>query len=159
MPFLPDLLTKLKNLGTAGADVLKGLGEKAVRRFARFREYAVQKELFRDRKRLVFIGLAALLALCLLLVVLLAVNRDADAGGRTAGEELRSPQRTPIPPEELFLPAEPDFLPGVMPERERRQTWTAEDAEPYWQDPLKSGEEPWRNRVEAAVDELLERVP
>lgn len=143
------------------AGFLKALGEKAVRRFTRIREYVFQKGSLRDRKRLVFIGLGAVLALllCFLLVMALAMNGTADAGFRAAEGEYGFPPRTPIPPEELFLPAEPGFLPGVMLERERRQTWTAEDAEPYWQDPLKGGEEPWRNRVEAAVDELLERVP
>jgi hypothetical protein len=161
MSFLPDLLTKLKNMGTVAAGFLKALGEKGVRRFSRIREYVFQKELFRGRKRVIFIGLGALLvlALCSLLVVLLVMDHNADAGLRAAGDENRFPQRTPVPPEELFLPAEPDFLPGVMLERERRQVWTAEDAEPYWQDPLKSGEEPWRDRAEAVIDELLERVP
>jgi hypothetical protein len=65
----------------------------------------------------------------------------------------------PIPPEELFLPGEPDFLPGVIPERERREFWTAEDAEPYWYNPLERGEEEWRNRIRAALDEFLEHVP
>ncbi|MDR3191450.1 MAG: hypothetical protein LBT87_00110 [Treponema sp.] len=65
----------------------------------------------------------------------------------------------PIPPEELFLPDEPDFLPGVIPERERRDIWTAEDAEPYWYNPLEGGEETWRNRIRSALDEFLERVP
>jgi hypothetical protein len=135
MPFLPDLLTKIKNWGAAG------------------------KERFRGRKGFIFIGLGLLLGLCFLIAVLLVMNHTADTGPRTAGDGNGLPQRSPIPPEELFLPAEPDFLPGVTLERERRQSWTAEDAEPYWQDPLKSGEEPWRDRVEAVVDELLERAP
>ncbi|MDR2501381.1 MAG: hypothetical protein LBD37_09955 [Treponema sp.] len=69
-----------------------------------------------------------------------------------------SPQAL-IPSGELFLPAEPDFVPGVLLERERRTTWTMDDAAPWWQDPLKNGEERWRDRVEKTVDELLEKVP
>lgn len=65
----------------------------------------------------------------------------------------------PIPAEELFLPDEPDFLPGVLLERERRAFWTEHDAEEFWQDPLKSGEEQWREKIEAAIDEFLERIP
>jgi hypothetical protein len=65
----------------------------------------------------------------------------------------------PIPPEELFLPDEPDFLPGVIPERERRDLWTAEDAEPYWYNPLERGEEVWRNRIRTVLDEFLEHIP
>jgi hypothetical protein len=68
-------------------------------------------------------------------------------------------REAPIPPEELFLPDEPDFLPGVIPERERRSLWTAEDAEPYWYNPLERGKEEWRNRIRTVLDEFLEHVP
>ncbi|MDR0455288.1 MAG: hypothetical protein LBH20_01210 [Treponema sp.] len=64
-----------------------------------------------------------------------------------------------IPPDEVFLPDEPDFVPGVMLERERRTRWTDADAAPLWQDPLKNGEEPWRNRIEKTIDEIMESVP
>jgi hypothetical protein len=64
-----------------------------------------------------------------------------------------------IPAEEMFLPDEPDFLPGTLLERERRTIWTEQDAVDYWQDPLRSGEEQWREKIEAAVDEFLERIP
>jgi hypothetical protein len=64
-----------------------------------------------------------------------------------------------ILPDELFLPSEPDFVPGVLLEREQRTIWTASDATPLWQDPLKNGEEPWRNRIEKAIDEIMESVP
>jgi hypothetical protein len=161
MPFLPDLLTKLKNLGAAAAGFLKGLGEKASRFFTRIREYVVQKITPPGGRRFIFIGLGALLIplFFVLIAALLVMNHNADAGPRTAADENRVFQGAPIPPEDLFLPAEPDFLPGVMLERERRQSWTAEDAEPHWRDPLKYGEEPWRERVEAVIDELLEHVP
>jgi hypothetical protein len=79
----------------------------------------------------------------------------AERGGEPSGLI----REAPIPPEELFLPDEPDFLPGVIPERERRDLWTAEDAEPYWYNPLERGEEEWRNRIRAALDEFLEHVP
>ena len=73
------------------------------------------------------------------------------------------PQRiniiSPIPIQELFLPDEPDYIPGVLLEREQRTSWTAEDAEEFWQDPLIFGEEQWREKIEAAIDEYLERVP
>jgi hypothetical protein len=64
-----------------------------------------------------------------------------------------------ILPDELYLPNEPDFVPGVLLEREQRSVWTASDAAPLWQDPLKTGEEPWRNRIEEAIDEIMESVP
>jgi hypothetical protein len=64
-----------------------------------------------------------------------------------------------IPAEDLFLPDEPDFVPGVMLEREKRTQWTADNAMPWWQDPLKDGEQEWRDQIEKTVDEIMENVP
>ena len=64
-----------------------------------------------------------------------------------------------IPPDELFLPSEPDFIPGVMLEREQRTVWTAEDAAPLWQDPLKNGEQAWRDLIEKTIDDIMESIP
>ena len=71
----------------------------------------------------------------------------------------RASIRIAIPPGEIFFPDEPDFLPGVMLGRERRTSWTELDASEYWQDPLREGEEPWREMIETAINELLERIP
>ena len=71
----------------------------------------------------------------------------------------RSKVNIAIPAQELFLPDEPDFLPGVLFERDRRSNWTEQDAEEYWQDPLRFGEEGWRLKIETAIDEFLESVP
>jgi len=65
----------------------------------------------------------------------------------------------PIPAEELFLPDEPDYVPGVLLEREQRANWTDEDASEYWQDPLKYGEEQWREKIETSIDKFMEQVP
>ena len=64
-----------------------------------------------------------------------------------------------IPAEDLFLPDEPDFVPGVMLEREKQTQWTADNAIPWWQDPLKDGEQEWRDQIEKTVDEIMESVP
>jgi len=66
---------------------------------------------------------------------------------------------SPIPAGELLLPDEPDFIPGLLLERDRRTSWTEEDTEPYWQDPLRQGEEQWRENIENEIDKILERVP
>ena len=66
---------------------------------------------------------------------------------------------SPIPAGNLFLPEEPDYVPGVLLGRERRESWTEDDALLFWQDPLIYGEEKWREDIEAAIDELLEMVP
>jgi len=65
----------------------------------------------------------------------------------------------PIPPGELFLPDEPDYIPGVLLDREQRASWTEQNALEFWQDPLRYGEEQWREKIEAVIDEFLERVP
>ena len=65
----------------------------------------------------------------------------------------------PIPAEDLFLPDEPDYIPGVLLKRDRRSNWTEENAMEFWQDPLKDGEEQWREKIESSIDDYLERVP
>ena len=66
---------------------------------------------------------------------------------------------SPIPATELFLPDEPDYIPGVLLEREQRSSWTEQDASEHWQDPLRLGEEQWREKIEAAINEFMESVP
>jgi len=95
--------------------------------------------------------------------IILTISVIASMRG-TGKEELPSgPERfniiAPIPLEDLFLPDEPDYIPGVLLEREQRASWTSEDAAEHWQDPLRFGEEQWREKIEAAIDEFLERVP
>jgi hypothetical protein len=98
------------------------------------------------------------------LVLLIIVGAFILSKGKTAVQDA-PPARTEtvrqgvIPPEDLFLPDEPDFLPGVIPEREQRTEWTEEDAAPFWQNPLKDGEEPWRDHIEKTIDEIMESVP
>jgi hypothetical protein len=83
--------------------------------------------------------------------------------GKSDGQGVSVTARVPtgiiIPQDELFLPDEPDFVPGVLLERERRTAWTPDTAAPYWRDPLKNGERIWRDRIEKTVDEIMESVP
>jgi hypothetical protein len=107
------------------------------------------------------VSFATLSVLMLILIGSLAArgsreNQAATGDTVTAGKALI---KGFILPDELFLPREPDFVPGVLLEREQRSVWTAGDAAPLWQDPLKNGEEPWRNRIETAIDTLMESVP
>jgi hypothetical protein len=149
MPFLPDLLKKLKNSFSRGPRVQGGSRDKKpppVRLW----------EILRRKWPLISLGAA--LVLLLFLILFQAANRNSPSGPPPA-EELSGPARDiRIPREELFLPGEPDFIPGVLLEREQRDAWTAEDAAPYWRDPLKSGEEPWREQAESVIDDLLERA-
>ena len=63
-----------------------------------------------------------------------------------------------IPPEELFLPDEPDFLPTVILEREPHK-WSAEDALPFWTNPLENNPGQWQDDIKSVVDGIMERVP
>jgi hypothetical protein len=116
------------------------------------------KEIIRSKYRFVFFGLgAATLFLITLLIVF------GFAAGKGAGKQAESmadvfPDAL-IQSQDLFLPAEPDFLPSLIPERERREAWTGEDAGEFWYDPLGHDEKLWRERVRQTVDRLLERIP
>ena len=130
--------------------------------FAGFRNAAnkLVESIHPDKRRFVLMissGVIAVLLLIFLLVKLMPGDKDSRQNIRAAGSTSVRPDI--IPPDELFIPDEPDFVPGVILDREQRSQWTAADAEPFWQDPLKSGEEQWRNRIEKAVDEIMERIP
>jgi len=98
-------------------------------------------------------------AFSLILIISVIFSVVARGRGRDSAENERIEILSPIPAEELFLPDEPDFIPGVLLEREQRTSWTEEDASEHWQDPLKYGEEQWREKIEAAIDDFLEGVP
>jgi len=107
-----------------------------------------------------FVPVAAISALVVVLLFFLAgllLSRKTD--GREVLDMTNTSSVPQIPPEELFLPEEPDFVPGVLLERDRRSSWTEEDASVYWRDPLRDGEEQWREEIETVIDEFMERVP
>jgi hypothetical protein len=114
---------------------------------------------FAGKPGFALIGLGLVLCILLGIMVKALVSPGVDPVVEKGGEPGGLSRDAPIPPEELFLPDEPDFLPGIIPEREQRALWTAEDAEPYWYRPLERGEEAWRNRIRATLDEFLEHVP
>jgi len=109
-----------------------------------------------QKRRLVLICTAVVVVLLILSVALSlkGSNKKEPAAGKDGLN-----RQAAIPADELFLPEEPDYVPGVLLQREQRSSWTEEDAAVYWNDPLKQGEEQWREKLEAAVDEFLERVP
>jgi hypothetical protein len=120
------------------------------------------KKLTDDKKKQIVLICTAGFTVILIFSVLVSVSRSVK--NTKEEERLREPDRInyiiAIPPEEIFLPEEPDFIPGVLLERERRTNWTEQDAAEYWQDPLKYGEEQWREKIEKTIiEEILERVP
>ena len=109
------------------------------------------KNIDKKQRLVLLMGVCSMALLVFTLVLYLSDSEDEKAERKIAARV--------IPQEEIFLPEEPDFVPGVLAERERRTSWTGEDAAAYWRDPLKYGEENWRERVEAVIDEFLENVP
>jgi len=110
-----------------------------------------------EEKRRLALVITAGFSVILILSVVLSIKKPG--GEKKEGEPEFKTVILPIPAEEIFLPDEPDFLPGVILERERRTSWTEEDAAIYWRDPLVHGEEPWREKIETVIDDFLEHVP
>jgi len=109
------------------------------------------------QKRLIVLTFTAFFAVIITLSVILSLI-NSPARQRSAQPQ-RASRYDPIPPQEIFLPDEPDFVPGVLLERERRASWTEQDAAVFWQDPLRYGEEQWRENIEIVIDEFMEKIP
>jgi hypothetical protein len=109
--------------------------------------------------RRIILTVAIGVPIILLLVIVGAALVSGDTSVRPAAPVASGVMTRRIPAEDLFLPDEPDFVPGVILEREKRAKWTADDAMPWWQDPLKDGEQEWRDQIEKTVDEIMENVP
>lgn len=92
------------------------------------------------------------LFLVLLLIALALNSRKPEKGA--AVNVAAGPN---IPPEELFIPAEPDFVPEYILEKEPRRSWSPEDVRSYWKNP----QDPdfWRKEINSAAEELLKGVP
>lgn len=116
-----------------------------------------QKLTAAEQRRLAVICTAAFAFLLTLSVIISVINSGSEKNPLPESERNRF--ILAIPAEELFLPDEPSFLPGVLLEREKRASWNEQDASEHWQDPLKAGEEPWRRKVETFIDNILERIP
>ena len=114
-------------------------------------------KLTNDRKRQVILICTVVFSAILTISVLLSLKLPEKKEKAKDQNELSF--KIPVPSEEIFLPEEPDFVPGVILERERRTKWTEEDAKEYWRDPLKEGEKQWRDKIENEIDKYLERVP
>ena len=106
------------------------------------------------KKRLILFGLAgAAVVLLGLVITIIVVN--APRPERTALSN--NATGLSIPPEELFYPQEPDFLPVFLPERESRRFWSLDDIRQYWRTPGNS--DWWMEGIKSTVDSLMEEVP
>jgi hypothetical protein len=158
---LQDLLTKIKAL----PGVVAGFLKKGAANFGSFGAglwQGLARKLSGGKRRFILLGLGALAVLLFTLAGILLVGsggrQRGDSSGRNKAGVREGAAPQPVPPEEILLPPEPDFVPGVLLGRDRRERWTLDDAEPHWQNPLKYGEEQWRDRIEPEIDDLMERV-
>jgi len=106
------------------------------------------------KRRLMFFSIGGFALLFLILIIsalVLNFGRPKDSSVQSLASG------PPISTDELFIPAEPDFLPKFLPEREPRRFWSLDDIRPYWKTPGDS--EQWRGEIREAVDKLMEGVP
>ena len=133
-------------------------GDKTTGLWGRLKEKleALRNKLPADRRIVLIMAIGLPVVLLLFITGTLLLSKDASVKTELPASSVTTRR---IPAEDLFLPDEPDFVPGVILEREKRTQWTADDAMPWWQDPLKDGEQEWRDQIEKTVDEIMESVP
>ena len=114
----------------------------------------------RQRKIMSFVaGGGVAVVLCLLAILMITRHETVQKSAPVQKTmQLDTRRAITIPPEELFLPNEPDFLPTVILEREPRK-WSAEDALPFWTNPLENNSGQWQDDIKSVVDGIMERVP
>jgi len=106
-----------------------------------------------DKRKLVFFGIGGLAVLFFILIIAILIGNSGKPGKPASQATIAGPV---IPQEDLFMPAEPDFLPEFLLERDPRLSWSMEDIRPYWKSPEKTGR--WQEEIKSAVDELMEGV-
>jgi len=109
-----------------------------------------------EKRRLVLFATAGF---CVILIITVVLSVKKSGGEKESDVPEKTGIQIPIAAEEIFLPDEPDFIPGVILGRQQRSSWTEEDAAIFWRDPLVHGEEPWREKIETVIDDFLEHVP
>lgn len=141
MGFPEDFLDRIKELPEIIGDFFGSLGDRILR--------IIPEE---KRKPALICAGATIFALIVVFIVSLALRPKAQI------VETEIPFLA-ISSDELFIPAEPDFLPGYLFEYEPKPGWTVDDAEPFWANPAQSGSELWLEEMSAAIDKILENVP
>ncbi|GHU12483.1 hypothetical protein FACS1894161_0800 [Spirochaetia bacterium] len=133
-------------------DTVSGLGEKVKSALSQF------AELVHSHLLIAALSGGALFIIFALLIVLAVVRHLPPKAPpqRGAGDAFR---QLTVSPDDFFMPGEPNFVPDVILGREPRSGWSEEDARPFWADPMEEDADTWKQRVESAMDALLERVP
>ena len=140
---------------------LTKLKEKIIGVLELFKGFSLIPRLKSVNRRVLIIGLGAMLTLVLLLLIIVMVSRLGGGTSETPAQ-LMSLDFT-IPLEDLFMPSEPDFIPELLFEQEPRSFWSIEDIRPFWRNPENSAgitdSDIWRDEIRSTVDRLLEGVP
>ena len=119
------------------------------------------KSLAQNKKLLIIIGggAAGIILMILLLAVSIRAGQNRQEARRASQELNRAFAPLAIKPEDLFLPREPDFIPEIIMNRQPRDSWTEDDAAPFWSDPLDGNSAAWKSRIHSEIDNLMETVP
>jgi hypothetical protein len=118
------------------------------------------KEKFNAGPKLKLISAGAILGVVLVVTgIMLFLTWNSRVRRMGDAEAVAELFRMELPPEELFLDDEPDFLPDLLPERERRNEWNAGDARPYWTDPGDEDPGVYEDMMTTVVDGIMERLP
>jgi len=107
-----------------------------------------------DKRKPLLIGSGALIGA--FLILLIAAGISGSKKKRVIASE-SAPEGITIAADELFIPAEPDFVPEFIFEREKRRSWSLEDIRQYWRIPDASDR--WVEEIKSAVDKLMEGIP
>jgi len=142
-PEVEDFQPKSKTSGKL--DFLKrSLGKLSLKNFS-FKNLAL------DKKPPVFFITCGIVVFLLILITIAVALSTGGQGVPSAALPIHA-----ISQDELFIPAEPDFIPGFIPEREPRQFWSIEDILPHWTAP--GAPDFWQSVIQSAVDEIMENV-
>jgi len=160
MPRLPEFIQSfLSRAGDRIGGFLRWAGEKTEepRGWLKEKLDELLDRIPLDRRIVLTLAIGVPVILALFIVGASLMSKDKPV--KPAALPASSAMSRRIPAEDLFLPDEPDFVPGVILEREKRTQWIADNAMPWWQDPLKDGEQEWRDQIEKTVDNIMESVP
>jgi hypothetical protein len=125
---------------------------------------AFEKRLAQKKIRMIVICSAFLIiAVPLVIAVISKIMLTADSKKNTMNNVFSFDSNVfsfdPIAPGDFFIAEEPDFLPPVMLEQERKEAWSIEDAAEFWTPPSEFSHEFWRDEVSDSIDRLLEPLP
>jgi hypothetical protein len=111
----------------------------------------------RKYRKILMLAVGVIVFLSLTLVVISLINAES-------AKKLQSPipvensRLISIPLEDIFLPDEPDFLPNAILKKQPKK-WDAQDARPFWTNPLENDSFQWQDNIKNTVDKIMEKTP